>query len=103
MTSLDIPVISIFHHTTFRPEAERIPAIVEESRKRLLAAIPVIEQALTGKEYILGDTFSAADVMIGSSLIWAGSMQLIPSDCEASRSYVRRLAGRPAFQRASVD
>jgi glutathione S-transferase len=103
MTSLDIPVISIFHHTTLRPEAERIPAIAEESRTQLLAAIRVIDQPLSRKEYILGETFSAADVMIGSSLIWAGTMQLIPSDCEASHSYVRRLAGRPAFQRASAD
>jgi glutathione S-transferase len=103
MTSLDIPVISIFHHTTFRPEAERIPAIAEESRRQLLAAIRVIDQPLSCNEYILGKTFSAADVMIGSSLIWARSIDLIPSDCEASRSYVRRLAGRPAFQRASAD
>ena len=103
MTAIDMPVISIFHHTLFKPEHERIAAIAEENRERLATALLVVDRALVGKAYILGHRFSAADIMMGSGLIWARSMHLIPPERGQTLEYVGRLAQRPAFQRASAD
>src|SRR5262245_47115679 len=84
MSGLEPPAVSIFVHTIQRPEAERIPALVTEARKSIAAALGVIENAVAGRTYILGDEFSTADVMIGSTLVWAQMMGLIGDDRAAT-------------------
>ena len=103
MAAIDMPVITIFHHTLFKPEHERIVAIAEENRERLATALLVVDRALVGKPYILGHRFGAADIMMGSGLIWARGMHLIPGERGQTLEYVARLVQRPAFQRASAD
>jgi glutathione S-transferase len=49
--------------------------------------------------YLLGETFSAADVMIGAMLEWGVVTGLVPNE-EPFRGYVARLSARPALQRA---
>jgi glutathione S-transferase len=62
----------------------------------------VLDAALTKGPWILGDTFSAADIMIGSGLNFAVRLfKMVPSRPSFDR-YIDRCAARPAFQRASV-
>jgi glutathione S-transferase len=103
MSGLEPPAVAIFLHTVRKPEAERIPAVVAESRQQIAAALGVIERALAGRPYILGAEFSTADVMLGSTLVWAQMMGLIGDDRAQTAAYLTRLATRPAFQRASTD
>src|SRR5919198_585360 len=62
------PVGDIVRHTVFKPEAERIPAVVEDARGRLDRTLDVVENALEDRDYLLASGFSAADVMMGVSL-----------------------------------
>jgi glutathione S-transferase len=103
MTSLDAPVIALFHHTTFLPEAERVPALAEESRRTFSAALSVVDQALADRPFLLGERFTAADIMVGSTLIWGQGLRLIPPERAAALAYAGRLARRPAFVRATAD
>jgi glutathione S-transferase len=103
MSGLEPPAVAIFLHTIQKPEAARIPAIVAESRQQMAAALGVVERAVTGRPYMLGEQFTTADVMIGSTLVWAQMMGLIGDDRSSTAAYLTRLATRPAFQRASVD
>lgn len=103
MTAIDMPVITILHHTLFMPEHERIPAVVAQNREQLANALLVVERVLVETPYILGHRFGAADIMMGSGLIWAHGMRLIPAERSQTLDYVARLVQRPAFQRASVD
>ena len=56
-----------------------------------------IAQALSSGPYLLGDKFSAADVVMGSTLNFATMFGAIPLE-GAIKSYVERLKARPAFQ-----
>jgi glutathione S-transferase len=103
MSGLEPPIVTIFLHTLMRPEAERIPALVPEARAQLKAALGVVEGALAGRPFILGADFSAADVMIGSTLGWARMMGIVGADLPNVTGYTERLGQRPAFQRASAD
>ncbi|HLK11513.1 MAG TPA: glutathione S-transferase family protein [Candidatus Binatia bacterium] len=103
MSGIEPPAVTIFLHTVRRPEAERIPRLVDEARVQLAAALRVVEGALAGRDYLLGREFSAADVMIGSTLRWCGMMGLLGSDLPATGAYLERLTARPAQQRASKD
>ena len=48
--------------------------------------------------FILGAQFSAADVMLGATLIWAGAMGLLAEHPELAK-YCERLQERPAYAR----
>ncbi len=103
MCGLEPPAVAIFVHTMMKPEAERLPAVVAEGKQQLAKALAVVDRALAGRSYILGSEFSAADVMIGSTLAWVQMMSLLGGDLPATTAYLGRLASRPAFQRASAD
>ena len=51
--------------------------------------------------YLMGDQFTAADVVVGSMLRWGMMFNLLPERPEF-RAYVDRLEQRPALQRATA-
>lgn len=60
----------------------------------------VLDQALEKGPWILGERFSAADIMIGSGLIFAvRRFKMVPSR-PAFERYMDRCEARPAYQRA---
>ena len=79
---------------------------IKPEQKRMMGfgdmadTLDAMEGAITGRDFLLGDTFSAADVYFGSQVNWGlqfGSIEKRP----AFVSYSERLQGRPAYQRAS--
>lgn len=102
MATLEPPVIEVVLHTVMLPEAERSAAAAEAGRTKFTQVAQVLGQALSGKNFILGDQFSVADVMVGSTLTWAQMMGIL-SGHPVLEAYVGRLATRPAFQRAQAD
>lgn len=60
----------------------------------------VLADAVRGREFIVGDHFSAADVMIGSMIMWGTQlMPVLPPHPELTE-YWARLEQRPAWQRS---
>jgi glutathione S-transferase len=51
--------------------------------------------------YMLGDRFSAADVLWGNALNWTTMFKLVP-ELPVIRAYIDRVVGRPAMQRAAA-
>jgi glutathione S-transferase len=64
-------------------------------------AIDVLAKAVTPGPFLMGEKFTAADVVIGSQLRWATIFKLIPERKEFT-DYVARFAGRPAVKRAQA-
>ena len=61
--------------------------------------IDALAAALAKGPYILGDAFSAADVVIGSTVRWMLMFKLLPGRPEFT-TYAERLSQRPALKRA---
>ncbi len=99
VATMEPPVLQVFLHTTRLPEPERNPAIAEQGRVQFREVARVLTTTLTGKSYLVDDTFSAADIMVGSTLTWCRFLGLL-DDTPVLREYVERLTQRPAFQRA---
>jgi glutathione S-transferase len=81
-------------------QAEQDPDRAAAARAKFDLAAEVILGALEGGEYLLGDQFTVADVMIGTSLLFttrAGFADELPGPLKA---YMARLSERPAFTRA---
>lgn len=64
------------------------------------AVMDTLEQAVSGDGYIVGDTFTAADVYVGSHIMWGMMFGLIEKR-PAFERYCARLAPRPAHVRAT--
>ena len=62
----------------------------------------VIERALETGPWLLGDDFSAADIVIGSGLNFAVRIFKMVPTRPAFERYLDRCAARPAFQRAQA-
>ena len=62
------------------------------------AVVATLERALASSRYILGDRFSAADVIVGAGIRWGLEFKLLP-ETETFRRYSADLLARPALQR----
>ena len=90
------------------------PAIVERAFPRKESApttalgfgdfdrvMSVVAQATAAASpYLMGEQFTAADVVIGSALRWGMAFKIVPERPEFV-AYVGRLTARPAFRRAA--
>ncbi|GMU01332.1 glutathione S-transferase family protein [Corallococcus caeni] len=94
------PVVMAFYRDVQAP-AEREPsdAAVEKHRARLTAVLDVIQRGLGGREFLVGGTFTAADVVMASILHLANTLLLLGGHPELV-AYVRRHSQRPAVRRA---
>ena len=61
--------------------------------------LDAVERALKGREYVAGETFTAADLYLGSHLGWGMQFDSIEKR-PVFEAYVARLHARPAAQRA---
>ena len=80
-------------------DGEPDAGIIERATTRFVATADVIEAALGGDDYLVDDTFSVADIVVGSVLGFArtGELTELPAGVVP---YVDRLEARPARQRA---
>jgi glutathione S-transferase len=80
-----------------RKEAAPTTALGYGDADRVLDVLA--KAAGAAKPYLLGEQFTAADVVIGSGLRWGTLFKLIPERPEF-KAYVARLSERPALKRA---
>jgi glutathione S-transferase len=81
--------------------AERDPERAASARRRFDSAAGAVSDALGEGEYLVADTFSVADVLVGTAIrftVRAGFGDELPANL---KRYLARLAERPAFQRAA--
>lgn len=94
------PVAQMAQHLFILPEAERSPARLEEAKRAFWHFAKILEERLTGREYLVGNKFSAADIVVGYTLNAAKQLGALPEEFKALGAYVERLLARPAFQKA---
>lgn len=63
------------------------------------ATVDALAGALAKGPYILGDQFSAADIVVGAGVRWMLAFKLLPERAQFTQ-YAQVLNGRPALQRA---
>lgn len=98
--TLTPPLGLIVQHTRVRPEGLRVPMIAEENKTRFGEHLAVIDRSLGGKEYLLGEDFTLADVMVGYALHLAGVLGLLAEPPLHVAAYWERLQARAGYQAA---
>ncbi|MBN1240764.1 MAG: glutathione S-transferase family protein [Gammaproteobacteria bacterium] len=96
------PVAQVAMHSMLLPESERQQAFVEAGQRSFRHYATSLEKALQGQTYIVDDTFTAADVVIGYTLHVARQCGLLSPELANLHAYYERLAARPAFKKATA-
>lgn len=96
--TLEPPAWLVVLHSKILPETQRVDSVVPWAMKRYLAAVKSLGETLNGKKYLLGDTFTAADIMVGSTLMWIPDAL---NDYPTMQDYTDRLKQRGAYIRAT--
>ena len=71
MTEAEEPVITALLHRRVFPEAQRRAAKAADAGERFKKRLAVLEGALAGRPYLLGEAFTVADLNVASVLAWA--------------------------------
>ena len=99
LSELEQPLWTKGKHKFMLPRDKRVPAIIETAEWEFQKALKILSQGLDGHRFILGDTFSAADILIGQTLSWARTAKQ-PVELQNVADYADSILGREALQRA---
>ena len=93
------PVNTIVVQTILLPPERRNEEALGQAQRLLTRALAPVDEALAGKEYLIGD-FSAADIMLGHACFMSNRLGCVPDEMTHLKGYVERVSSRPAFQTA---
>lgn len=97
MTTLEPPIGEVYTER-LKPAEQQSAAFIAAALERFRASAQVLDGEIVGP-YLFGDSFSAADVMVGCVLAFAGMLGMLDGH-ERLRDYAARITARPAFGRA---
>jgi glutathione S-transferase len=86
--------------TFYRQDAGQNQALVADARQRVRTSLHQVEKQLAGRTYLLGETFTAADIMMGFTVIASDWLGLLDDEFGNLRRYGKELQARPALRRA---
>lgn len=93
------PINTIVVQTLLLPPERRDETALAQAQKLLSRSLQPVEEALAGKDYLIGN-FSAADIMLGHACFMANRLGCVTDEMANLKSYVERIAARPAFKTA---
>jgi glutathione S-transferase len=85
--------------TVYRDDAASHPDLIEDAVSRARQGLVHLEHELGAGPYLLGERFSAADVMMGFTLVAAAQLKVLDASLPVLSAYVERLLARPALAR----
>ncbi len=92
------PLGEIVNHRRVAPGGETVEFVIEDCKDRARLCLGALEGALADADYLVANTFGAADIMNGYSLNVASAFGVLTDAYPKSTAYLERLAGRPGYQ-----
>lgn len=83
-----------------RPEGSKDPYGVEQARAEIGRAYDMIDEAIRGKTWIMGEQFTMADCAAAPALYYADRLLPAERHNKETANYLRRLMARPSYARA---
>jgi glutathione S-transferase len=93
------PLALILRYTKLEPEERMNPQVVEDYTIWFFSRIRAVEAALDGKEFLVADRFTIADIAVGYALHFGMRLGLSERYKPNTTRYLLALLQRPAFQR----
>ena len=93
------PLALILRYTKLEPEERMNPQVVEDYTIWFFSRIRAVEAALDGKEFLVADRFTIADIAVGYALHFGMRLGLSERYKPNTTRYLQALLQRPAFKR----
>jgi glutathione S-transferase len=98
MTEIERHLLTIVVDTFMTPPDKKNPKAVEDAKAALQKPLAVLDDTLDGKQYLLGDTFTIADLNLASVMGWAKLVKLDMTGHGDVANWLDRCLARPAFR-----
>jgi glutathione S-transferase len=99
MLETETNLFTVLRNRRLAPEEERDPGKADEAEAALQRPLRVLEGALAGRPYLLGDAFSVADLNLASIMSWGKMARLNLDEYPASKAWLDACLERDAYQR----
>ncbi len=96
------PVGEVVNHRRAFPDGADYEDVIDEMRGRVQLCCDALDAELNGKTWIMGAMFTAADILVGQTLLMATRFTR-PSLGTALTGYFERISKRPAYIKAIAD
>jgi glutathione S-transferase len=93
-TELEQPLWRMAKHNVIYPEEKRLPAEVVLAREEFIAMAEVLDRHMAGRDFVVGDSVTVADFVLGHTLDWAQIGALLDG-FPGLEAYRERLYARP--------
>ncbi len=93
LTEMEAYLWSTARNSFILPEADRITAVYEQNAASFSDAADKLDTVLDNSEYLIGDRFSVTDIIMGFTINWAKSQELLGSFSNL-QAYLARLCAR---------
>ncbi|HVX06281.1 MAG TPA: glutathione S-transferase family protein [Rhodanobacteraceae bacterium] len=93
VTEIEQPLWRIARNSVIYPEEKRLPADIATATQECKAMAAVLERHMQGREYLVGDRLSVADLNAAYTLDWAREADLL-GDAPVLCAYVERMYAR---------
>jgi len=99
--TLTFPQTLVLRYTILEPKERRLPQAAEDYAKWFSGRLRYVEDALEGKDFLVADRFTIAEIAIGYALHLADTLKPLKDLLGPNaRAYLERLRARNAFQRS---
>lgn len=92
------PLGEIVNHNRIAAEGDRVQFVLDDCRARATTCLDALEPALAGDDYLVANTFGAADIMMGYSLLLAKNFGVLADKHPNVSDYFDRLGQREGFK-----
>jgi glutathione S-transferase len=94
MTELEKPLVTmLLHNVNMRPCE---PATYEQCENDVKRPLQVLEDHLANRSYLLGDSFTIADLNVASVMMWARGAKVDMTAYPKTADWLKRCISRPA-------
>lgn len=101
MTEAEPPVMKVLMNRAFLPEPQRNEAEAKAGEQELAKPAGVLDGALRGRQYLLGDSFTVADLNVSAVIGWAPTLGRVKLDATPNlAAWHKHCSDRPALARA---
>lgn len=98
MTEVERSLLTIVIDMFMTPPDKKNPKAVEEAKASLGKPLGILAGALRGKPYLLGDSFTIADLNLASIMAWAKLAKIDMTGAADAAGWLDRCLSRPAFR-----
>ncbi len=99
VAELEQPLWSMGKHRFALPAEQRLPQMLEVAAFEWQGPATVLADHLDGREYMIGELFTVADIMVAHTLNCARGLE-VPLGSDVTEAYLDRMIARPGFKKA---